>query len=100
MAGDDCSFLTFIDMDDDGKLDFILQKETNGVPAVKILYNNIVSDNFFIKALSVNSELKKSQNIYNDYTIGASYRFVITDMEDNRLVTVGSQRFQSGYMSL
>ena len=60
MAGDDCSFLTFIDMDDDGKLDFILQKETNGVPAVKILYNNIVSDNFFIKALSVNSELKKS----------------------------------------
>ena len=70
------------------------------MPAVKVLYNNIVSDNFFIKALSVNSELKKSQNIYNDYTIGASYRFVITDMEDNRLVTVGSQRFQSGYMSL
>jgi len=60
------------------------------VPQVFILYNNIVSDNFFIKALSVNSELKKSQNIYNDYTIGASYRFVITDMEDNRLVTVGS----------
>ena len=100
MAGEDCSFLTFIDMDDDGKLDFILQKETSGVPTVKVLYNNIVSDNFFIKALSVNSELKKSQNIYNDYTIGASYRFVITDMEDNRLVTVGSQRFQSGYMSL
>lgn len=60
------------------------------MPQVFILYNNIVSDNFFIKALSVNSELKKSQNIYNDYTIGASYRFVITDMEDNRLVTVGS----------
>ena len=60
------------------------------MPQVSILYNNIVSDNFFIKALSVNSELKKSQNIYNDYTIGASYRFVITDMEDNRLVTVGS----------
>ena len=100
MAGDSASFMTFIDIDDDGKLDFILQKDTDGVPEVKILYNNIVSDNFFIKALSVNSELKKSQNIYNDYTVGASYRFVITDMEDNRLVTVGSQRYQSGYMSL
>ena len=70
------------------------------MPQVKILYNNIVSDNFFIKALSVNSELKKSQNVYNDYTIGASYRFVVTDMQDNKLVMVGSQRYQSGYMSL
>ena len=25
-AGDDASFLTFIDIDDDGKLDFIMQK--------------------------------------------------------------------------
>ena len=100
MAGDNTAFMTFIDMDDDGKLDFILQKETDGVPEIRVLYNNVVSDNFFLKALSVNSELKKSQNIYYDYAIGASYRFVITDMEDNRLVTVGSQRFQSGYMSL
>lgn len=38
--------------------------------------------------------------MYNDYTVGASYRFVITDMQDNKRVTVGSQRFQSGYMSL
>lgn len=57
IAGDNASFLTFIDVDDDGKLDFILQKEESGVPQVTILYNNIVSDNFFIKALSVNSEL-------------------------------------------
>ena len=77
-----------------------MQQNENGVPVVKILYNNIVSDNFFIKALSVNSELKKSNNIYNDYVIGASYRFVVTDMNDNRMVTVGSQRFQSNYLSL
>ncbi len=50
--------------------------------------------------MSVNSELKKSNNVYNDYTTGTSYRFVITDMNDNKLVTVGTQRFQSGYMSL
>ena len=65
-----------------------------------MLYNNVVSDNFFIKALSVNSELKKSQNVYNDYATGPSYRFVVTDLNDNKLVNVGSQRFQSSYMSL
>jgi len=59
-AGDDTGFLTFIDIDDDGKLDFVMQKQVDNVPSVKVLYNNIVSDNFFIKALSVNSELKKS----------------------------------------
>lgn len=67
---------------------------------MQILYNNVVTDNFFIKALSVNSELKKSNNVYNGYTVGATYRFVITDMEDQKRVTVGSQLFQSGYMSL
>lgn len=60
MAGDNASFMTYIDIDDDGKLDFILQKETDQVPEIKVIYNNIVSDNFFMKALSVNSELKKS----------------------------------------
>ena len=99
-AGDTADFLTFMDIDDDGKLDFVLQKTENGLSSVLVLYNNVVSDNFFIKALSVNSELKKSQNIYNDYSIGPTYRFVVTDMQDNRLVNVGSQRFQSGYMSL
>lgn len=77
-----------------------MQKEVDGNSQLSILYNNIVSDGFFIKALSVNSELKKSNNVYNDYATGTSYRFVITDMDDNKLVTVGSQKFQSGYMSL
>lgn len=64
------------------------------------MYNNIVSDHFFIKALTVNSDLAKSFNVYNDYSIGTSYRFVATDMNDTKMVSVGSQRFQSSYMSL
>ena len=99
-AGSTGSFLGFMDIDDDGKLDFILQQNENNLPIVKVLYNNVVTDNFFIKSASVNSELKKSQNIYNNYVVGASYRFVITDLEDKKLVMVGSQRYQSGYMSL
>ena len=59
-----------------------------------------MTDNFFLKALMVNSELMKSENVYNDVTLGASYRFVITTMDDTKLVTVGSQKYQSGYMSL
>lgn len=74
-------------------MDFLVQKEVDGNSQLIILYNNIVSDGFFIKALSVNSELKKSNNVYNDYATGTSYRFVITDMDDNKLVTVGSQKF-------
>lgn len=100
MAGDTANYFTFIDIDDDGKLDFFLQQTIDGVPQLKLLYNNVVTDNFFLKALSVNSQFKKSQNIYNDYTIGASYRFVITDMDDTKLITVGSQRYQSSYMAL
>ena len=99
-AGDDTAFLSFIDLDDDGKLDFLMQKEDETQPTLNVIYNNIQTDNFFIKALSVNQELKKSNNVYNDYTIGASYRFVITDMDDNKQVVVGSQRFQNGYMSM
>lgn len=101
LAGDNAAFLSFLDIDDDGRVDFILQKEgENGVPQMELIYNNVVTDNFFVKALSVSSELRKSQNVYNDYTMGTSYRFIITDMTDTKLVTVSSQRYQSGYMSL
>jgi len=32
--------------------------------------------------------------------MGVSYRFVVTDMDDNKFVIAGSQAYQSGYMSL
>lgn len=60
MAGDSAELITFTDVNEDGKVDFIIQKTVAGKPQLKVLYNNIVSDNFFLKALTVNSELKKS----------------------------------------
>ena len=99
-AGNTADFLSFIDVDEDGRLDFIVQQENQGKPQVRILYNNVVTDNFFIKAQSVNSDLRKSNPVCDAFSLGASYRFVITDMQDRKLVAVGSQRFQSGYMSL
>mgnify|MGYP006969966362 FL=1 len=55
-----------------------------------MLYNNVYNDNFFIKAMMLNSKQEKSDNIYGDNTIGASYRFVITDLEDKKFIVVGS----------
>ena len=60
LAGQTANYFAFMDIDDDGKLDFILQKDVDDEPTVSVLYNNVVSENFFIKALSVNSELRKS----------------------------------------
>jgi len=65
-----------------------------------VLYNNIVSDNFFIKALFVNSKQSKSENIFGNNAVGASYRAVVTTMDDRKLVAVGSQDYQQGYNSL
>lgn len=99
-AGDFGEFVTFIDIDEDGKLDLLVQKFQNGVPYITPLYNNIASDSFFVKANMVNTQLEKNDNIYSDNAIGASYRFVVTDLNDKKFVIVGSQSYQSGYMSI
>jgi len=53
-ASTTAELVTFIDIDEDGKLDCLIQKQTSGVPALSVLYNNIETENFFIKALMVN----------------------------------------------
>ena len=95
-AGTTSELVTALDIDEDGRLDIVLQKKdsTSGIPQIVVLYNNIVNDNFFIKALLVNSELQKNDNIYGNYGIGSTYRFIVTDMKDNKLVMVGSQAYQ------
>jgi len=60
------------------------------VPSLQIIYNNIVSDAFFLKAYMVNSKQEKLDNFYGDNAIGASFRFVVTDLDDKKYVVVGS----------
>lgn len=55
-AATTAELVTFIDIDEDGKLDCLIQKQISGVPALSVLYNNIETENFFIKALMVNQE--------------------------------------------
>ena len=65
----------FLDIDEDGRLDILLQKYENDKSNIEVIYNNYVKDTFFIKALMVNSQ-------YSDVVVGASYRFVGTDLND------------------
>lgn len=109
-AGIDAAFVTFIDLDEDGKLDFLIQKfgansnldTPSGMvePSVVTLFNNMYFDNFYMKAMMLNSAQSKSNNIYGDLTVGCSYRFITTDLEDKQHVVVGAQGYQQSYMSL
>jgi hypothetical protein len=53
----------------------------------------MVSDSFFIKALMLNSKQEKSDNIYGDHARGCSFRFVVTDLDDQKYVVVGAQGY-------
>jgi len=45
-----------MDIDEDGKLDVILQRvNDSGVPMVQMIYNNVVTDSFFLKAMTLNT---------------------------------------------
>jgi len=58
-----------------------------------MLYNSVDTDAYFMKALMVNSEQLKDNNIYTDNTVGASYRFVVTSTSDDKLVIASSQAY-------
>lgn len=82
---------TFMDIDEDGRLDIIVQsrereKDGSYTNVVQVIYNNYVRDTFFIKALMLNS-----YKSYGDVVIGPSFRAIITDLDDNKKVVIGSQ---------
>lgn len=58
------------------------------------MYNNQVVDTFFVKALMLNSKLSsESASKYGDASSGVSYRFIVTDLDDQKYVTVGTQKY-------
>ena len=80
-AQNSSTLAVFYDVDEDGRLDILLQK---GNEELVCVYNNYVKDTFFIKALMVNTE-----NSYGDSSTGASYRLIATDLNDNKFVIIG-----------
>jgi hypothetical protein len=65
-----------------------------------VLYNNILNDHFYMKSYFLNSGQVNNGQPYGNAAIGPSYRFMATDfMSDTKFVIVGSQAYQSSYMS-
>lgn len=97
LAGNTTVMGIFVDIDEDGRIDMLLQnqEETSRNSEILSVYNNIVKDTFFVKALMINS-----QNVYGDTVFGATYRFVVTDLNDQKFVVVGSQLYQTAYSAL
>lgn len=49
---------------------------------VQMIYNNIVTDAFFLKAMTLNTEPEGSDSAqyFGDVCIGCTYRSVVTDL--------------------
>ncbi|CDW88409.1 UNKNOWN [Stylonychia lemnae] len=86
----------FIDIDEDGRIDVLLQKTSDKqITDLLCVYNNYVKDTFFLKALMVNTV-----NAYGNALSGPSYRLIVTDLNDEKFVVIGSQLTQSAYNSI
>lgn len=51
MAGGDTVMLVPMDVDEDGRLDILVQKDNSDMANIGLLYNNEVFDSFYIKAM-------------------------------------------------
>ena len=78
-------------------MDILLQSKSTFVNQILCIYNNYVKDTFFVKALMVSN----SVGIYGDAISGASYRLIVTDLNDQKFVVMATQLSQSSaYLSL
>jgi len=91
VSGDTTQLITFLDVDEDGRIDYLIQllNPSTNLPELKMIYNNYDSDSFFIKAMMLNSD--QSGQIYGDTSYGTTFRFVVTDVIDEKYVMVGTQ---------
>lgn len=71
-----------IDIDEDGRMDIIVQKTQNGVQSLGIIYNNFQFDSFFIKAMMLSQTGDPNDLLFGAVTSGASFRFAVTTLED------------------
>lgn len=116
MSGERTSLLVPIDVDENGRLDFLLQHfNADGVTnGFSFIYNNFLDNydqNFFLKLMVLYDHTKKSESeekihsrqhkvsnvgqkdsdIYGDLVSGASIRFVAANENYDKFVRAGSQ---------
>ncbi|KDE06538.1 hypothetical protein MVLG_03187 [Microbotryum lychnidis-dioicae p1A1 Lamole] len=100
----------WIDIDDDGSLDIMVQKSSSSVATRKVdfIKNNFFHDAFFMKALTLNGACRAwcepaGEPRYRPYGAsysGASYKFSVMDPTGARRSTQVAQLPRSTYLSL
>ncbi|KAM0792309.1 hypothetical protein ACM66B_004996 [Microbotryomycetes sp. NB124-2] len=100
----------WIDVDDDGSLDILIQRSGNTGAARKAVFikNNYFHDAFFLKALVLNGACQgrcepENGDRYQPYGVsysGASYKFTVLDPAGARRSTQYGQLSQTSYLSL
>lgn len=89
LAGDNAVMIVPIDIDEDGRMDILVQK--SGKSGYSLIYNNYDIDSFFIKAIFM-SQLSDNQNdrMFGAITTGATFRYIVTTLDDKKFVRVAS----------
>jgi len=82
-----------IDVDEDGRMDIIVQ-ENDHQESLKLIYNNMNYDSYFIKAMMINQNSNAAEDSdisgLGATVIGASFRYVATDSNIEKVVRVAS----------
>mmetsp|Transcript_9006 Transcript_9006/g.15239 ORF Transcript_9006/g.15239 Transcript_9006/m.15239 type:complete len:257 (-) Transcript_9006:6-776(-) len=119
VAGSNSQLMSSLDIDEDGRLEILLQSvNEQGVPQLQVVYNNFVIDKFFLKMMMFSDDRAQALDKYTyntnievnnlalmaeqklSVTYGATFRFVTTSLDDEKIVEVGSLLPQSSYTSL
>jgi len=88
-----------MDIDEDGRIDILVQKDGQQTFSMGLIYNNMFYDSFFIKAIMVSQNQQDDQK-FGSITTGATFRYIVTTLEDEKYIRVASQMPQSSYNSL
>lgn len=97
-AGPSAVMIVPIDIDEDGRIDILVQKAGSSY-SLELIYNNMFYDSFFIKAMMVSQNQEEEQK-FGSITTGGTFRFIVTTLDDKKFVRVASQNPQSSYNSL
>ncbi|GAA6012102.1 hypothetical protein JCM11491_001751 [Sporobolomyces phaffii] len=108
----DVEGVSWVDLDDDGSLDVVVQRsgQSGAARKVRFIKNNFFNDAFFLKAMVLNGACKNwcepkeaGQSRYRPYGSsysGASFKFTVLDPTGARRSTQYAQLAQTSYLSL
>lgn len=101
LAGPNAVMIVPIDIDNDGRMDILVQKESDGkrgINEISVIYNNMFTDSFFIQS-SMYSQNQVNER-HSAIIGGATFRYIVSTLDDNKYIRVDTQLPQCSYQSL